>query len=49
MQQDEGFGLVLGFEAELLAGGGVLVVEHSGPAEQAVTRFHDSAFHGHES
>ena len=46
---NDGFRFVLGAEAELLAGGGVLVIKNTGAPEQDKTLFHDNAFLGHES
>jgi hypothetical protein len=49
VKQGVGFRLVLGAQAELLAGGGVLAVEHPRAPEQDKPLFHDYAFLGHES
>lgn len=49
VEQGERFRFVLRAEAELLAGGGVLVIENTRTPEQDKTRFHDNAFLGHES
>ena len=48
VKQGAGFRFVLGAEAELFAGGGVLVIKNTRAPEKDKTLFHDNAFRGHE-